>query len=79
MKRFFDINCKDKGRSYDPKKKRNYEEPDLSFSVGGVLPQYTMIYGNFKDMDREIVKNESSDEEGDQSKKIKPLEKGEDH
>lgn len=62
MKRFFEINCKDKGRGYDPKKRRGMAEPDLSFCVGGVLPQYTMIYGNFKDMDREIVTSDAEEE-----------------
>lgn len=35
----------------------------MSFCGGGVLPQYTMIYGNFKDMEREIAKNNEEEEE----------------
>ena len=38
MKRFFELNCKDKGKGYDAKKRRNYADPDLSFAGGGVLP-----------------------------------------
>lgn len=38
MKRFFDLNCKDKGKGYEAKKRRGFQEPDLSFCVGGVLP-----------------------------------------
>ncbi|KAL4465704.1 hypothetical protein ABPG72_012386 [Tetrahymena utriculariae] len=76
MKRFFELNCKDKGKGYEAKKRRGFQEPDLSFCGGGVLPQYTMIYGNFKDMEREIAKqneeeeNEEEEEEQQQQQQI---------
>lgn len=63
MKRFFDLNSKDKGRGYEAKKRRGMVEPDLTFIVGGVLPQYTMIYGNFKDMEREIGKQDQDSDD----------------
>ncbi|EAS05197.1 EB1 protein (macronuclear) [Tetrahymena thermophila SB210] len=66
MKRFFELNCKDKGKGYEAKKRRGFQEPDLSFCGGGVLPQYTMIYGNFKDMEREIAKQNEDEENEEQ-------------
>lgn len=46
MKRFFDLNCKEKGKGYDAVKRRNGVEPDLSFCGHGAPPKYTLVFKN---------------------------------
>ena len=49
MKRFFDINCKEKGKDYDALKRRNYVEPTFEFCNAGAPPKYTLVYRNIND------------------------------
>jgi hypothetical protein len=53
MKRFFDLNCKEKGKDYDAESRRNYAMIDLSFcgklnrfdkKGQGVPPKYTLLF-----------------------------------
>ena len=46
MKRFFDLNCKEKGKGYNARKRRNNIEPDFSFCKTGATPKYVLLYKN---------------------------------
>ena len=46
MKRFFDLNCKEKGKDYEPLKRRNFVEPTFKFCNAGAPPKYTLVYRN---------------------------------
>lgn len=45
MKGYFDLNCKEKGKGYDAKKRRGGAEVSFPFCTGGYVPKMTMIFG----------------------------------
>jgi len=49
MKGYFDMNCKEKGKGYNPVIRRGNQIPDFSFCKGGVLPKQTLFFRNPND------------------------------
>ena len=70
IKKFFDLNCKEKGEGYDPIARRGGVDLDVGFAKAGTAPRFTLLCKAKKEAKTNLDANQAS------AKKVK-MEEGE--